>query len=182
MERQIGMLRLAGIVQESIVDGPGIRMTVFGQGCPHACPGCHNPHTHSFEGGALRSVESILAEIRENPLLAGITLSGGEPFGQAAEFARLARGVKAMGRSVITYTGYTFEALLAQADRHPGWRELLAASDYLMDGRFIEARRTYDLPFRGSDNQRFLDAAESMRQGRAVSAEAVVGTLAVSTA
>lgn len=182
MERQAGCIRIAGVVRESIVDGPGIRMAVFAQGCPHACPGCHNPHTHSFEGGTLRSVASIVAEIRENPLLAGITLSGGEPFGQAAEFARLAREVKALGKTVITYTGYTFEVLLAQADRRPGWRELLQASDYLMDGPFIAERRSYELPFRGSDNQRFLDAAESLRQGRAVAAEAVVGALEAATA
>ena len=72
-------LRVAGIVEESFVDGPGIRFTVFVQGCPHRCPGCHNPQTHAYEGGFWVEVGSLLARMEENPLLDGLSLSGGEP-------------------------------------------------------------------------------------------------------
>ena len=85
------MLRIAGFADDSIVDGPGIRMTVFCQGCPHRCPGCHNPDTWPSEGGAFYSPEDIVRRARQNPLVKGITLSGGEPFAQAADNAVLAR-------------------------------------------------------------------------------------------
>lgn len=168
MGRQDETITAAGMIKESIVDGPGIRLVIFAQGCPHACPGCHNPHTHPFQGGNVMTFDSILEELRNNPLLSGVTWSGGEPFAQAEAFAELSRRVKAMGKTVITYTGYTFEALLERADKIKGWRELLQETQYLMDGPFVLERRSYNLLFRGSDNQRFLDAVESLRQGRAV--------------
>lgn len=105
-------IRIAGIEDESIVDGPGIRMVIFTQGCNHNCIGCHNPESHSFHGGELIDVEDILNMIKENPLLDGITLSGGEPFEQALECSILAKEVKKLGLNVITYTGYTFEEIL----------------------------------------------------------------------
>lgn len=168
MARKEGIITIAGMIRESIVDGPGIRLVVFAQGCPHACPGCHNPDTHSFQGGQELALETVIEEVRGNPLLSGVTWSGGEPFGQAAAFAQLSREVKALGKTIMTYTGYTFEYIMEKADRHKGWRELLEQSDYLMDGLFIQERRCYHLPFRGSDNQRYLDVTESLRQGRAV--------------
>lgn len=171
MAEQASTITIAGMVRESIVDGPGLRLVIFAQGCPHACPGCHNPHTHSYFEGNEVTLDSIVDEVRRNPLLSGVTWSGGEPFEQAEAFAELSRRVKALGKNVITYTGYTFEFIMKQADNQPGWRELVEASDYLMDGPFIEARRTYALPFRGSDNQRLLDAAESLRLGYAVCVE-----------
>ena len=73
-------LRIAGTIGESIVDGPGIRYVVFTQGCPHGCPGCHNPQTHDPAGGFWAETDEILSVLAENPLLDGITLSGGEPF------------------------------------------------------------------------------------------------------
>jgi anaerobic ribonucleoside-triphosphate reductase activating protein len=168
MFRKEGFIRAAGMIRESIVDGPGIRLVVFAQGCPHACPGCHNPHTHSFVGGNEMSCDSIIEEVRRNPLLSGVTWSGGEPFEQAERFVELSHRVKALGKNIITYTGYTFETIMERAGKRKGWLELLKASDYLMDGPFIEERRSYHLLFRGSDNQRFLDMAESLRQGKAV--------------
>ena len=83
------MIKVSGIIKESIVDGPGIRYTVFVQGCPHHCEGCHNPQTHPFEGGTEKSVEEIFEDIKKNPLLSGVTFSGGEPFCQACELAKL---------------------------------------------------------------------------------------------
>jgi anaerobic ribonucleoside-triphosphate reductase activating protein len=97
-------LRIAGIIKESIVDGPGIRLVVFSQGCKHNCKGCHNPETHSFTGGRLINIEDILEMVKDNPLLDGITFSGGEPLEQAENFAALGERIKEMGLNVITYT------------------------------------------------------------------------------
>jgi len=162
------LLRIAGVVEDSIVDGPGLRFTVFAQGCSHACPGCHNPHTHAYGGGHSASVADLLARVRANPLLDGVTLSGGEPFDQAEGLADLASGVHALGLSVMTYTGYALERLLAREGSVPGWRKLLAETDILVDGPFVARLRDPLLPFRGSSNQRILDAAESLKLGRAV--------------
>ncbi len=98
-------LRLAGVARESIVDGPGIRFTVFCQGCPHHCPGCHNESTHDFEGGTVTNISDILKVIDENPLLSGVTFSGGEPFCQPEGFCDLALEVKSRGLHIVTYSG-----------------------------------------------------------------------------
>ncbi|WP_438447827.1 anaerobic ribonucleoside-triphosphate reductase activating protein [Gorillibacterium sp. sgz5001074] len=163
-----GLLRLSGVVQDSIVDGPGLRLAVFAQGCPHLCPGCHNPQTHAAGGGQVWRIDDILAKLRSNPLLDGVTLSGGEPFAQAPAMAELARRAKGLGHHVMTYTGYTYERLLAGAEANPGWRELLEETDVLVDGPFVLGRRSLELRFRGSANQRLLDVPASLRQGRPV--------------
>ena len=106
------MLDLSGIVQDSIVDGPGIRTTIFSQGCPHHCPGCHNPETWSFGCGTPMEEETLLNIVRSNPLCRGVTFSGGEPFAQPKGFAKLAKLLKEQGYEVASYTGYTFEDLL----------------------------------------------------------------------
>lgn len=152
-------LRLSGIVEESIVDGPGLRLVLFTQGCPHACKGCHNPETHDREGGFFCDVEEILAQYDENPLLSGITFSGGEPFLQAGALCAVAEKVRARGGDVVTYTGYVYEALLARTERgrEPDMARLLELTDLLIDGPYVEALRDLELPFRGSSNQRLLD-------------------------
>ena len=161
-------LRLAGVVRESIVDGPGIRMTVFVQGCPHHCKGCHNEHTWDFDGGFDSSVERIIEEAEKDKLLRGITLSGGEPFAQAKPLTVLAKKAHEMGLNVFCYTGYTFEQLQGMFDIHPEFKELLEQCDWLVDGRFIEEEMSLMLHFRGSRNQRILNVKESLAQGKAV--------------
>ena len=161
-----GTIRLAGVVRESIVDGPGIRFTVFVQGCPHHCPGCHNPQTHDPEGGYDCAPQRLLEEIDRDPLVRGVTFSGGEPFSQAEPFTELAKLLKANGYEVASYTGYTFEELLENGT--PAQKQLLAALDILVDGEFVLAQRNLDLRFRGSENQRILDVPQSLAQGRAV--------------
>lgn len=161
-------LRVADLVEDSIVDGPGLRYAVFAQGCPHHCPGCHNPSTHAFEGGRLVEPEEVLRAVAANPLLSGVTLTGGEPFCQAAACARIARGAKALGLSVWAYSGYTLEALLAGAGERPEWLELLLSVDVLADGPFLLAERTLELPWRGSRNQRLVDVPASLRDGRCI--------------
>ena len=114
-------LRISGIVEESIVDGPGLRYVVFTQGCPHHCPGCHNPQTHDFDGGEFRDTDDILRQFMENPLLSGITFSGGEPFVQAEPLCHLADAVHAAGKNVYAYSGYTCEELYSLAQRSRPW-------------------------------------------------------------
>lgn len=159
-------VQVAGIVKNSIVDGPGIRYAVFVQGCPHNCPGCHNPQTHPFEGGRQMDPEEIFQDFRKDSLVKGITLSGGEPFCQSAPLAELAGLVHGIGKDVVVYTGYTWEQLAAREDRDI--QALLEQADLLIDGPFLLARRNLELSFRGSENQRILDMAETRRQGKAV--------------
>ena len=159
------MLELSGIVGDSIVDGPGIRTTVFSQGCPHHCPGCHNPETWKFGCGTPMEEERILEIVRSNPLCRGVTFSGGEPFAQAEGFAMLARLLKAAGYEVASYSGYTFEQLLRGSKAQ---RELLEAIDILIDGPFLLEEKSLEVPFRGSKNQRILDVPKSLAAGKAV--------------
>ena len=166
----MAVLRLAGTVNDSIVDGPGIRFTVFVQGCPHHCLGCHNPDTHDFGGGHTADTADILERIKANPLLDGVTFSGGEPFCQAEALAQLGREIKALGMNIVTYTGYTFEKLYEGRSEN-GWGELLDVTDILIDGRFELELKDWKSRFRGSSNQRYLDCRRSMESGSAVSAE-----------
>ena len=161
-------LRLAGVIRESIVDGPGWRFVVFAQGCPHHCPGCQNPQTHDFAGGYDSKVGNLIAELRKNPLLSGVTLSGGDPFAQAEPFAVLAAEVHKLGLNVITYTGWTYEQIMDGLDSHAGWRDLLAETDVLVDGRFLLEEKSLAILFRGSRNQRTIDVKRSLVQGVAL--------------
>lgn len=163
-------LCLAGIVGDSITDGPGIRLTVFVQGCPHHCPGCHNPQTWPFAGGYTSTSEEVLAQIEANPLLGGVTFSGGEPFCQAAALLPLAEAIKNLGLELAVYTGYTFEELLNLPD--PAVKQLLALTDTLIDGPYLEAERNLELNFRGSANQRILKARESLAAGQPLAEDA----------
>lgn len=148
-------LRVSGFAEESIVDGPGIRFTVFTQGCPHRCPGCHNPGTHDFNGGETADTEEIMERFLEDPLLSGMTFSGGEPFGQPEPLCCLAEKVKETGKDIVIFTGYTLEQL--EAMENPSVKKLLGLCDLLVDGPFLENEKDLDLVFRGSRNQRILD-------------------------
>lgn len=156
-------IRISGIERESIVDGDGIRYVIFTQGCPHHCPGCHNPQTHSFDGGKLISVDRLLADIsKRRDYIDGITLSGGEPFCQSDQCGVIAEQAQKMGLTVWCYTGYLFEELYGRND------ELLNHIDILVDGPFIQQKRSLALQFRGSTNQRLIDIPASLKAGVAV--------------
>lgn len=157
-------IRVAGFENDSIVDGPGFRLAVFTQGCPHGCPGCHNPETHDFAGGQEIDTDRIVDKMKEDPLLDGLTLSGGEPFCQPEPCRELARQAHALGLNVWAYSGYTFEQLLQK----PEVRPLLEEVDVLIDGPFILAERTLELRFRGSKNQRLIDVPRALEAGAAV--------------
>ncbi len=164
-------LRIAGVVKESIVDGPGIRFVVFCQGCPHSCPGCHNAVTHDFAGGYDCTVDKLLAAIDENPLLSGVTFSGGEPACQPEGFLALAQGIRERGLDIIMYSGYTFEELLAMSEENQALGQLLCSIDTLIDGRYTESQRDLTLLFRGSRNQRVIDVPASLHRNEAVISE-----------
>lgn len=156
------LIRIAGLVPESYVDGNGIRFAVFFQGCLRHCPACHNPHTHDLNGGKLFDTADIISLFKRSSLLDGITLTGGEPLLQIPPAIELAQAAKRRGLSVWLYTGYRFEDL--PADANP----LIKLVDVLVDGAFDINQRDLDLPFRGSRNQRLINVPESLRQGKIV--------------
>lgn len=154
-------VRLASPLQhDSIVDGPGIRMVLWTQGCEHHCPGCHNPQTHARDGGFLCDVAECIAQIRQAPLQTGLTLSGGEPFNQAEALIPIVQAAKEKNWNVWAYSGFTFEQIMAD----PQKRALLEQLDVLVDGRFVEALKDYRLKWKGSKNQRIIDVPASLNQ------------------
>ena len=158
--------RIYGTAAESYVDGPGIRYAVFVQGCPHHCEGCHNPESHDFRGGREVTTEEIIAQVRANPLLDGLTLSGGEPMCSPEACTEIAEAAKAAGLNVWCYTGFTWEYLMG--DRDPARMALLRTVDVLVDGPFVLAERSLELKFCGSRNQRLIDVARSMQEDRVI--------------
>ena len=164
-------IRIAGIIRESIVDGPGFRFTIFTQGCPHGCEGCHNPQTHDFNGGQLSTIGRLMEEIEKVGMLRGVTFSGGDPFCQAKPLAELATEIHARGLDVISYTGYTYEQLISGADKENGWLDLLNGTDYLIDGKFVLAKKSLSVKYRGSTNQRIIDVKKSFSANTIVEVE-----------
>ena len=153
-------IRIAGFTAESSVDGPGLRAVIFVQGCPHHCPGCHNPQTHDPNGGNETTVDLLWAKIARDPLLAGVTFSGGEPFLWAEELAQIGEAAHRKGLHVMTYSGYTWERLQEMAGKNPAADHLLRVTDILIEGPFVLAQRSLELAFRGSPNQRILDLSD----------------------
>ncbi|MDR3363838.1 MAG: radical SAM protein [Clostridiales Family XIII bacterium] len=159
-------IRIAGIENDSIVDGPGLRMAIFFQGCRRACADCHNSGSWPVIGGAEAAPEEILAKIDGNPLLRGVTFSGGEPLIRAAALVLLAKGIAARQLDLAIYTGYTFEEIIEDGDEDVLC--LLSYASTLIDGPFVKAQKSLTLPFRGSENQRILDMKRSLAERRAV--------------
>ncbi len=159
-------MRIYGLVQDSIVDGPGFRFVCFVQGCTHHCEGCHNPDSHDPNGGNEMTVEEVAKQLLRNPLTDGITLSGGEPFQQAEDCLELAKIAHKNRLNVWSYTGYTFEHILSHGS--DAQKALLAELDVLVDGPFVLAQRSLSLPWRGSKNQRVIDVKASFAAGSVV--------------
>jgi anaerobic ribonucleoside-triphosphate reductase activating protein len=160
-------MRLSGITPESLVDGPGLRYVIFAQGCRHCCPHCQNPETWDISAGKEFSVKQVIRTLKkQKEKNRGVTFSGGEPFLQAAELAEVALAARQMGWDVVTYTGFTWEELEQLiADNKDGVKALLAATDILIDGRYIHKLRSTRLKFRGSSNQRIIDIAKTQEAG-----------------
>lgn len=162
------IIRVAGVVRESIVDGPGLRFAVFTQGCSHACPECQNLETWDFAGGYDCEIKKILDLIDSNPLLDGLTLSGGDPLFQPEPSYILAKAVKERGLNVVVYTGYTFEELIDMSKNDGNILNLLSVTDILIDGKYEKDKRDLTLRFRGSGNQRIIDVAASLTAGKVI--------------
>ncbi len=158
-------LRIFGLVPDSIVDGPGLRYSVFVQGCSHKCEGCHNPESHDPLAGTWHTLDAIHRDIVDNKLITGITFSGGEPFEQAEGCAKLAAQLKEEGYDIWVYSGYTYEALLERAAHDLWTAKLLTILDVLVDGPFVQKLQSYDLDWRGSSNQRIIDMAKTRESG-----------------
>ena len=157
-------ISILDIVEDTTVDGPGFRTTVYCAGCPNRCPGCHNPQSWDITNGKEVDIEDILDVILADPF-ADVTFSGGDPMFQPAGFAALAKAVKARsGKNIWCYTGYLFEDLLGNVQQ----RELLNYIDVLVDGRFVEVLKDETLRFKGSSNQRVINVSESLKRGSVV--------------
>jgi len=159
--------RIAGVTTESVVDGAGLRSTIFFQGCPHHCPGCHNPETWQLDGGREVTLIELLMMLKLTPLTTGVTFSGGEPFLQSRNLVFLAAYLKRLKLNLWVYTGYTWEYLVNDSENDE-IQLLLDYIDILIDGPFISAKQQMELPFRGSSNQRLIKVRESLATGRVV--------------
>jgi anaerobic ribonucleoside-triphosphate reductase activating protein len=157
------MIRVLNIIEDTIVDGPGFRTSIYCAGCGHRCPGCHNPQSWAFDGGREMSTAELLKIVMDDPF-ANVTFSGGDPMYQAAGFAELAQAIHAQSQKDIwCFTGFTYETLI-----HDDQRELLEHVDVLVDGPFVRALHDPDLLFRGSSNQRLIDVPRSLYAGHVV--------------
>ena len=170
-------VRIAGQVKHSAVDGPGVRYTIFLQGCPHKCLACQNPETHDPDAGTERKLSEVIDEILSTRFLDGITLSGGDPFLQPKASMAIARAAKESGLNVWAYTGWTFDQLTG---KDPGGirppeaaREVLPFVDVLVDGRYdddlhVNDDERSDYMWRGSKNQRLIDVQASLKSGTVI--------------
>ena len=154
-------MKISGIVEESIVDGPGIRFTIFFQGCIHNCFKCHNPDTHDINKGMEISVEEIIQKIKNMPYVDGVTLSGGDPLMQIDECLKLCKKLKELNLNIIVYTGYTYEKLIRMTNYK--YQELFNYIDYLIDGHFVYSLLDLTLKYKGSSNQRIIDIKETLK-------------------
>ena len=157
-------IRLFGTVEDSIVDGPGLRLAIFTQGCLHHCQGCHNPLSHDLQGGYLQDTDKLLALIDENPLLAGITLSGGEPMLQIEPLIEICQAVKQRHLNIVLYSGFTYEQIIADDKK----KSLLQLCDMLIDGKFEQDKKSLSLLYRGSANQRLINIQASLKQNKVI--------------
>ena len=164
-------IRLSGIAYESLVNGPGMRRVFFAQGCKHNCKNCFNTDTHDFCGGEERDLDELIEDTLDNPILRGVTFSGGDPWEQADKFAYMAKVFKEKALNIWSYTGYTYEYIIENKDKRLGWNDLLNSIDVLVDGRFEEDKMQDGLKFRGSTNQRIIDVNESLRLNKVITIE-----------
>lgn len=162
------MLWIMNIIEDTTVDGPGLRTAIYAAGCSHACPGCHNPTSWDIHNGRPMEIEEIVRRILDDPF-ADVTFSGGDPFYQVEGFTRLAQAIKTNSRkSIWCYTGYSFERIM----QRPKLACLLPYIDVLVDGRFVWELRDESLRFRGSSNQRLINVPTSLKLGRVIGWEA----------
>lgn len=162
-------LQLAGFLDNSLVNGPGLRSVVFVSGCRHNCEGCHNKEMQDFDYGDSVSVIDVFKRIEKNSFIVkGVTFSGGEPFEKAKELAELSKYIKNLGLNLWSYSGYTYEYIMENINSRPGWKELMDELDVLIDGEFDKGKTKDGLKYRGSFNQRIIDVKKSKEEGKII--------------
>ena len=173
VEMDKGKVRLSvpKIQSDSVVDGEGIRSVIWFQGCSHNCPGCHNPETHDFNAGYEFDLEEVKGWIRELEYQQGVTFSGGDPMMQVDALIELAKVVHECNMNVWVYTGFTYEELIKMSESNPRYIDALNEIDILVDGRFVLAKKSFDVAFRGSSNQRIIDVKKSLENKEIVLVE-----------
>lgn len=158
-------IRLAADLQsDSIVDGEGIRTVIWTQGCSHNCFGCHNPQTHDFKGGELVDVSDVIEALEQIEGQSGITFSGGDPMFQPKQCAIIAKHIKEKGLNVWAYSGFTYEELINSNNKDI--LDFLRYIDVLIDGKFEMNKKSFNVPFRGSSNQRLIDVQKSINNNK----------------
>lgn len=159
-------IRIFGVANDSIVDGPGLRYSIYTQGCSHHCKGCHNRESWSFDGGQVTTIGKIIDDIKKNKLVNDVTLSGGDPFDQPKPVASLVRQLKNNGYHLWAYSGYTFDELKSKAEADADIKTILDNIDVLVDGPFEEDKKSLSLKWRGSTNQRIIDVIKTRKKGK----------------
>jgi len=159
-------VRISGIIEESIVDGPGLRFVIFTQGCLKRCFLCHNENTQSLSGGYTLKIDDIVSKWQNNPILSGITISGGEPFLQPKKILKLVLAAKKDNLDVLIYSGYYYEELLKMKNEYIG--QILKEANFLVDGPFEYKLKSLNLLFRGSSNQRIIDLKKSFMEKKVI--------------
>lgn len=158
----IDYIYIADIVQNTTVDGPGFRTSIYSTGCNHFCRGCHNKSTWKLKSGIKTCITDIMKKIEEQPH--NVTFSGGDPFLQVEGFIALSKLIKDTGRNIWCYTGYTYEEILSNDRLKP----FLHYIDVLVDGKFKMSKKSLDTIFRGSSNQRLINVTKSLEKNEVV--------------
>ena len=162
------LIRLAGIAENSLVNGKGLRKVFFSQGCSHHCEGCFNQHTWEFAGGGMFDMDELVQKVKDEPFLDGVTFSGGDPFQQADKFAYLAKKLHEANINIWAYTGYTFEELMKLAQTNPHIKQMINNVDVIVDGRFMKDKMSENLKYCGSSNQRVIDVKSSLNENKII--------------
>lgn len=158
-------MKYSGLILNDIAAAPGLCVTFFVQGCPHRCPGCHNPETWSFDGGkefTPGTLSDIISGLTAQGIQRDLCIMGGEPL--CDENAFLTYLViaevkeKVPGAKIYVWTGYTYEQIVKSA--HPKAKAVLELADFLIDGPYIDTERDVTLNMRGSRNQRIIDLSK----------------------
>lgn len=160
-------LQIAGFLDNSLVNGSGIRAAVFVSGCRHNCDGCHNKEMQSYDYGDAVEIDEVYERIMKNvPLIKGVTFSGGEPFDSAKGLSILADKILDAGLNLWCYSGYTYEEILNSDDEYK--ISLLNKIDILVDGKYKKELNENALRYTGSSNQRIIDVKKSIKEGKII--------------
>jgi anaerobic ribonucleoside-triphosphate reductase activating protein len=160
-------LQIGGFLDNSLVNGDGIRAVIFVSGCMHNCENCQNDFMQDFNYGDATSIDDIMEKIKRNmPIIKGVTFSGGEPFESAVALSKLSEEISGLGLNIWCYSGYTFEEIVHSGDSDK--LKLLRSMDVLIDGKFDETLKEDASKYTGSSNQRIIDVQKSILENRII--------------